>query len=115
MPHLSRTGAAPSFIKRGGAVKPIKGSSLPVGVLSSVEKEVIEEKILPGDMVILASDGLLDADKYNDVQWLGKIIQQAPDTSAQGLAEYLLEKAVGISGGRLKDDITVLVARVEAA
>lgn len=31
---------------------------------------------------------------------------------AQVMAEFLLGKAVSLSGGRLKDDITVLVARV---
>ena len=110
-----KTGAAPSFIKRGSAVKTIKGSSLPVGILFSADKEVFEEKIIAGDMIILASDGLLDADKHNDSQWLNKIIQQAPSSDAQGLAEYLLEKAVNISGGRLKDDITILVAEVNSA
>lgn len=110
-----KTGGAPSFIKTKNEVKIIKGSSLPVGMLTSVEKERIAEKIEPGDLLILASDGLLDIDDEMDTQLIRRILEQSPQMSPQAMAEYLLEKSVTLNGGKVKDDITVLVAEMGAA
>ena len=112
MADFIKTGAAASYIKRGSSVRAIKGSSLPVGMLYHVEKEVISEQIMPGDMIILASDGLLDMDIDEEGQWLTRIIEQAAANTPQALAEYLLDKVISISGGKIKDDITVLVAQM---
>lgn len=110
-----KTGGAPSFIKRGRRVKVVKSDSLPVGMLQKVEKETVLEDLQEGDLVIMASDGLMDAENQTDIQWLLSLLSQAEIYEAQPLAEYLLGKAVAVSGGRLKDDITILVAKVEAA
>jgi len=108
-----KTGGAPSFIKHGGQVKVVKGSSLPVGMLYTVEKETINENIQPDDLIIMASDGLLDADCCKDTQWVSILVEQAPSSDPQELAEYLLDRVITASGGRLKDDITILVAKME--
>jgi stage II sporulation protein E len=110
-----KSGGSPSFIKRGHQVKVIKSESLPIGMVMAMEKEVITEQILPGDMVILASDGLLDIDLADDGKWLSRILQQSEIDSAQELAEYLLHKAIAVSGSKIKDDITILVAKMHAA
>ncbi len=110
-----KTGGAPSFIKRGRRVKVVKSDSLPVGMLQTVEKESILEELQVGDLVVMASDGLMDAECRTDIQWLLSLLSQVEIYEAQALAEYLLSKAVAVSGGRLKDDITILVAKVEAA
>ncbi len=110
-----KTGGAPSFIKSGNEVRIIKGSSLPVGMIAPVEKERISEQVEAGDVVILASDGLLEIDDEIDTQLLGRILEQAPRLGPQAMAEYLLEKTVSLNGGKIKDDITILVAQIEAA
>ncbi len=109
-----KTGAAPSFMKRGNEVKVIEGRSLPVGMLTAVEKEVIEEQIQVGDMIVMASDGLLDVGNKTDTEWLASVLAQYQGQDPQGLAEYLLHRAVDISGGRLRDDITVLAVQMTA-
>jgi stage II sporulation protein E len=110
-----KTGAAPSFIKKKHKVKVIKSSSLPVGMLQNVEKSISTEHLNNGDMIILASDGLLDADNKTDLKWLKKLLEESDITDPQQMAEYLLNKAINISGGRIRDDITILVATIEAA
>lgn len=110
-----KTGAAPSFIKKNHKVKVIKSSSLPVGMLQNVEKSISSERLDNGDMIILASDGLLDADSKTDIRWLEQLLIESEITDPQQMAEYLLNKAITISGGRLRDDITILVATIGAA
>lgn len=107
-----KTGAAPSFIKRGGHVQVIKNASLPVGMLQTVDKAVYQAELAPGDMVIMASDGLLDADSEQDLEWLIRLIEDNAIDDPQLMAEFLLERAVTISGGRLRDDITILTASI---
>ena len=107
-----KTGASTSYIKRGSAVTAIRGSSLPVGLLYSVEKEVVNEQVMPGDMIILASDGLLGMDIDEEGAWLARVISEAVVSNPQSMAEYLLDKVISISNGKIKDDITVLVAKM---
>ena len=107
-----KTGASTSYIKRGSAVTPIKGSTLPVGMLYNVDKEVVFEHIMPGDMIILASDGLLGMDLDSEGAWLSRVIGEAVANNPQALAEYLLDKVISVSNGKIKDDITVLVAQM---
>ncbi len=110
-----KTGGAPSFVKKRDGVKVVHGSSLPVGMLGQLEQEKAVERVEVGDMIILASDGLLEGNIVNDVQWLTRVLEQSPHLTAQGMAEYLLEKTVCLNGGKIKDDITILVAQVGAA
>ncbi len=107
-----KTGAAPSFIKRGNEVLMLRAESLPLGIWNSVQKEVLTERICPGDMIVLASDGLIDSVK--DAEWVRGVLVGAQTEEAQELAELLLERAEHIAGGRLRDDITVMVGRIEA-
>ena len=107
-----KTGASASYIKRGSAVTVIKGSSLPVGLLYNVDKESITEHVMPGDLIIMASDGLLGMDTAAEGAWLSRIIGEAVVKDPQALAEYLLDKAISICNGKIKDDITVLVAQM---
>ncbi len=107
-----KSGGAVSFIKRGSTIKAIKGSSLPVGMLYNVDRQIIKEQIFPGDMIILASDGLIDADTQDDAQWLSRVLSQTSCNSPQTLAEYLLDKVINVSSGKINDDITILVAKL---
>ena len=108
-----KTGGAPSFIKRGRDVQIIQGSSLPVGMLHTVQKDVFHEDMHSGDMVILASDGLWDMDQHHDLKWLQRTLAACKADTPQEVAEFILEKVVTISGGKIKDDITVLVAQMQ--
>ena len=107
-----KTGGAASYIKRGSVVQVVGGNSLPVGMLASVDQEVYSEQVLPGDMIIMASDGLLEMDAPEEGQWLSRVIGQAVVNDPQVMAEYLLDKVISISGGKIRDDITVLVAKM---
>ena len=84
-------------------------------MLQNVEKSISTEHLGNGDMIILASDGLLDADNKTDLNWLTSLLAESEITDPQQMAEYLLNKAITISGGRLRDDITILVATIDAA
>ncbi|WP_066889723.1 stage II sporulation protein E [Clostridium nigeriense] len=102
-----------SFIKRGNEIKVIKSNSLPFGILDSVDINSEKVKLKHGDIIVSISDGVLDIDKNNigSYTWLQDYLEYA-DTNPSALASDILEKAMVLSGGKVKDDMTVLVSKL---
>ena len=55
-----KAGAPAGFIKRGSKIEMIKGGSLPVGIIDEISPKVTEKTVV-GDMVIMVTDGVMDA------------------------------------------------------
>ncbi|SFM18194.1 stage II sporulation protein E [Pelosinus propionicus] len=109
-----KIGAAPSFIKRVREVMTIKSSSLPIGILQQIEIKPLKEIVVEGDFIIMVSDGIVDVpqsslDKEN---WLANFLRRGVNTKPQALAEQILAQALLMSGNRVHDDMTVMVAKV---
>ena len=106
-----KIGAAASFIKRGHEVNLIRGCSLPVGILESVEPATFKRKLIPGDFVIMMSDGILDSRSViNKEEWMAQILRKCSFDSSDQLAEYIYEQAVG--NGPQEDDMSVVVLKL---
>ena len=108
-----KIGGVVSFIKRGQSVKVVKSNSLPFGILDSVDLSSEKVKLKHGDIIISISDGVLDIDKNNvgSYSWLQEYLQYA-DTNPAALSRDILEKAIVLSGGKVWDDMTVLVSKM---
>lgn len=110
-----KIGSTPSFIKRGNDVIPVTASNLPIGILQDIDVEVVTERLLPGDMLIMMTDGIYDAPAYaaNKEAWMKRAIQEIRIRDPQGFADLLLEKAFRQRDGTIDDDMTVVVAKVD--
>jgi len=110
-----KIGASSSFVKNKDGVRIVRASSLPIGILHTVEMETIKEVIQPGDIIVLASDGLLDTGhKLEDAEhWIAGIIQNSIERNPGKLAESLVKNAINLGGGKPRDDISVMVIAVE--
>lgn len=108
-----KIGGVVSFIKRGEEVKVIKSNSLPFGILDSVDISSEKVKLKHGDIIVSISDGILDIDKNNvgSYYWLQEYLKYA-DTNPSALSRDILEKAMVLSGGKVWDDMTVLVSKL---
>jgi len=108
-----KIGAAPTFIKRGHDVKAINSKNLPFGLVDEVDVEIIKEVLKPGDILVSVSDGILDIDTLNlgKVTWLEEYLKGI-NADSRELSERILEKAKSLSGGTIKDDMTVIVSKV---
>lgn len=109
-----KIGSTPSFIKRAGEVIPVTGSNLPVGILSDIEVDLVTVQLLPGDTLIMMTDGIFDAPGYavNKELWLKRVIQEIRAEDPQEFADCLLERVVRHQQGDIHDDMTVIVAKV---
>ncbi|KPV43456.1 stage II sporulation protein E [Alicyclobacillus ferrooxydans] len=114
--QLLKVGSAPSYIKRGKNVRTITGADVPIGILRDIEVHSIGEQFNDGDLLILMSDGIYDAPNqlYDKDDWLRRQIGRLETDEPQAVADTLLEAAVRLNHGEIRDDMTVLVARISA-
>ncbi len=108
--ELFKVGAAPGYLKRGTGVLEIGASSLPLGILSSVEAESHLVKLSPADLLVMATDGVADPD--GDTAWLGSLLRRMDYSPPQVVADRIIEETTCRSGGCLRDDLTVITCRL---
>lgn len=112
---ICKVGGAATFIKHGEAVEQISESVLPLGILQSIDTKTVHRKLQSGDYVIMMTDGVLDvlAD-YEEKQVLSmaEMISSLSQINAEEMAQELLRQVLQLSGGRIKDDMTILVAGI---
>ncbi len=103
-------GAAPSYIKTGRAIRRIKARSLAAGMQSGegAAPDVIKMRLRPGNVAIIASDGVMAEDSD---QWLREILAGSDGAEMKLLARQVLEAARRRFGNT--DDMTALAIRVE--
>ncbi|WP_187820743.1 SpoIIE family protein phosphatase [Pasteuria penetrans] len=105
-----KIGSAPGFVKRDQEVHRLRASHPPIGILPTLDIEPLHVELESGDLVILMTDGVYDA--MEDAAWL-HCLRNAAIPDPQNFADSLLEAAWDRRGHEAKDDMTVVVAKVE--
>lgn len=106
---LLKIGAAATFIRRNGWVETITSTSLPMGVLQEVDFEETTKKLEPGDMILMVSDGVLDALPREESEELLKyLILHITTSNPAEFAHLLLEQVMEFGENGPQDDMTIL-------
>ncbi|WP_240689158.1 stage II sporulation protein E [Ammoniphilus sp. YIM 78166] len=110
-----KTGSNPSFIKRGREVFTVTANNLPIGIIEDIEVDVVTEQMKPGDILIMVSDGLLEAPAQieNKEMWFKRIISELKTEDPEEISDILLERVIRSKFGEIDDDMTILVARMD--
>lgn len=111
--EMHKIGAAATFLKRDNMVEVIDSHTLPLGIFQAVEPEVVHRQLIDGDYVVLMTDGVLDAleqNHYEDAMchFLSGMNEQNPKEIADKLLQFVLH----CSGGRVADDMTIVVVGI---
>ncbi|MFC1713955.1 SpoIIE family protein phosphatase [Candidatus Poribacteria bacterium] len=108
----------PIFLREGESSF-LELSGLPLGVLSEVKYDEIKLALMPGDVLILHSDGIIEA-TTSDYQIYGadrlmKLVGTLqPSMSAQDIVESILQDVKAFIGDSpQRDDMTIIAVRVE--
>lgn len=112
--EVMKVGAVQSFIKRGKEVEVINSRTLPIGVLDNPDVEVYSSSIKNGDVIVMVTDGILDFEGkcQNNTEWLIELLKENNNGSPRELGDEIIKKGKQLSGGKVKDDITVIVSKV---
>ncbi len=104
-----KAGASMTFIKSADGVECIQSTSLPIGVVSKIEADVEERRLKDGDVVIMVTDGVIDALPVGEQEFLMKmIIEGTQKENPKDIAQHILEQVLECSGEVPLDDMTVL-------
>ncbi|MEY8333194.1 SpoIIE family protein phosphatase [Lachnospiraceae bacterium 47-T17] len=108
-----KIGAAAAFIKRGSEVECIPCANLPVGAQMQAGIETSRSHVTGGDYVVLMTDGALEhLHVPSPEQTMCEILETVQSSNPNEMAKEVLERVTLFTGGKVKDDMTVLVAGI---
>ena len=108
-----KAGAAVTFLRTKDGVEHIRSESLPLGVIQRQQSEKETRQLESGDVVVMVSDGILDALPAGEQEHLlDLMIGGSPLENPEELANYILDKVLELAAGKAGDDMTVLVAGI---
>ena len=112
--NFIKNGACPTFIKRRGKVEILKSIALPTGILDNIDLIEYNYELQDGDIIVMCSDGVLDSSKdyLNKELWIQEILEEIETDDSQRIADILLNEARDNDFGKEKDDMTVIVCRI---
>ncbi len=102
----------------GYRIKPLSSNCSLIGIIDLDTVVVAEQKLFRGDLILMASDGISEAMDKDGVE-LGTTdtylttIKNSANKSAGSFVSDLVNLVLSHSGGHLRDDVTMLVAKVE--
>ncbi len=104
-----KLGAAPSYVRRKGAVTRVTGTTLPAGLMTGegMTADVSRLRLEPGDSVLLISDGVSDT---QDDGWVKEALAEYDGVDPKSLAAALVEGSARRQGAT--DDCTAVVLTV---
>lgn len=119
---LSNAGSPYPFLVRNAVAQEISIAGVPLGLISGTQYEEINVDLQPGDVVLFASDGILECENADEEQFGSKrlaalLANVAAEESAQAIADRVLRATDEHSGAGVAqhDDRTLLVLRVTDA
>ncbi|KYP81949.1 stage II sporulation protein E [Ferroacidibacillus organovorans] len=109
-----KVGSVATFVKQGRAVRSLTGNSVPIGILNEIDVQTITVRLAEGSFLTFMSDGVLDAVSHmkDPEEWVRFQLERLDYSDPQVIADLLLESAVRAAGGVIRDDMTVVCARI---
>lgn len=112
--RMLKTGAAPTYVRRGKHVDVVRADSLPVGIWHGVEAWTVVQRLTAGDLVVMLTDGALEAETVADdkAAAAARALQRIEQPDPHAAVDELFSRVRPVMGRSLKDDVTIVAARL---
>ena len=91
----------------------INSTSLPIGVINSIEIDSVRRQLEDGDFIIMVTDGVMDALPVGEQDLLLEtIIKGTAISNPKELAHHILQQVLSWTGREPEDDMTVLAVGI---
>ncbi|MBQ3041463.1 MAG: SpoIIE family protein phosphatase [Clostridia bacterium] len=104
-----KSGASPSFIKRGPNVFRLLSKTAPIGIMRKLDAEKLDFNFEEGDICVMLSDGVVSG--KDDTSWLSSYLKETELDSPEEIANEILSLAKVHT--KAKDDMSVIVILFE--
>ncbi len=110
-----KNGACPTFIKTGKNVEVVKAVSLPAGVFDKIDLVVYDKDLKENDIIVMCSDGIIESSSQyvNKELWIKELLENINTEDVQKIANIIKQEAIDNGLGIARDDMTVIVAKIE--
>ncbi len=98
-----------TYVKRKDCIQKIEGGGLPLGAVETVSPSVTTIDLSSGDMLVMATDGVADSFEGDK---LAAAVNNLRTVNPQLMAQSILEHTLANSGGKPRDDSTVIAAKI---
>ena len=105
-----KSGAAPSFVVRGGVVHRLQAGTAPIGIICALDVQSTPFTLKAGDTVVLISDGILQDDP--DCKWITSYLTGASNLSPE---EIVYRICLHAAQGEKHDDCSAIALRIQNA
>lgn len=116
--QMVRAGLPPPLLLKGatGEARPLTQGGMPLTVDAEETYQPDEFEFIPGDLLLLATDGLIEATNADDLpfgdQRVAAVLLNAPDLPARDLVSRVLaEQQAFCQSHQQQDDMTILAVR----
>ncbi len=110
--RYASAGHSPVYLRRDDDVRQLPVTGPLVGLRVEDEFGCMDETLAPDDILVLSTDGLTEARDTAGVMiddaGAMRIIREAPRTP-QGMADFIVDAVTKTSGGRIADDLAILI------
>lgn len=114
--RYASAGHSPTYVRRSDWVEQLPVTGPLLGIDDDAAFSSVTAAISPGDMIVLATDGLTEArdsagvlvDDDGVIRWI-----RDGDKEPEHLAAELISKVTRFAGGRINDDLALLVIQVQ--
>ena len=107
--EMTKLAACRTLILRGRELLRVEGGRLPLGILEGVQPAVTRVRLRPGDLLVMGSDGVMEAGEALMIERLVRAGAQKPPEQLAG--ELVREASLRRADSR-RDDLTCICARL---
>jgi serine phosphatase RsbU (regulator of sigma subunit)/PAS domain-containing protein len=108
----------PVVVRSDGRVEVLSGGSLPLGLFPDAEPERTELELGPGDLLFFYSDGVTEARSVDMRYFEERLADELAGLAGRSAAEttrMVQSLVASFSEDDLRDDVTILVAKVQSS
>ena len=106
--HFYKSGAAPTYIFRDGALFKLRSRTVPIGIVKEADVGKMNMELLPGDVVVMVSDGITEGREECPelFEFLrSRLLTHDHEQLADAVMKYADERGC-------TDDVSVIVAKI---
>jgi len=107
---MIKSGAAPTYIKRGGNCFKLQSKTVPLGILDEPDAQRLHFSAEEGDLIVMVSDGVTQS--REDCVWLVSMLTAEWCDDTEEMARRIAERAREEGS---EDDISVAIVKIEKA